>query len=449
VIRRGLVPRVSWWLWLLHPIQAFWITFLIREAHRHESENVRPDALTWGEKALFVRVQARIRTSVATAAARINALAAEQQAALAAAARKRRQAANERTRLRTPDSEVKTVAAGPLTASAAQELLSRQQAKVEKEVEQGETRHLDRPSKVRRGFAYVLISVDVAAIFNAFAMLYNVDFARPDVSNLVAVGGFSVIAAGVLGHLAHSTGHTVWEARATARPAVPRTGDGGAGEPERAGSATPWPGEFPPRKATLIAKMLGLFVVSVLSGLSILTRVVEEATRIDNPVLGWVLGILVASAAVLAPWLVVIDQMRSGSLEIRTIDALTKIVQESSDAVMKTEEAAAEEKERAASLYAKAKKIGQTQGSAVDRKAAFVEKVVTMARSLHQRSGRLALLPDSSEGSVAAETLAGALRADKSAIDEALERLFRPEEPDDGPGDPEPGEPDGPLGAVA
>jgi hypothetical protein len=447
MIHRGLVPRVSWWLWLLHPIQAYWITFLIREAHRHESENVRPDALTWGEKALFVRVQARIRTSVAAAAARINALAAEQQAALYAAARKQREVVNERARLRTPVSEVKTVAAGPITASAAQRLLTEQQAKVRKEVEQGETRHLDRPSKVRRGFAYVLVSVDVAAIFNAFALLYNVKFSELDVTKLVTVSGFSVIAAGVLGHLAHSTGHTVWEARATARPA----GDGGAGKPDSEGAPTPWPGEFPPRKATLIAKMLGLFVVSVLSGLSILTRVVEEATQIDNPVLGWVLGILVACAAVLAPWLVVIDQMRSGSLEIRTIDALTKIVQESNDAVLKSEEAAAKEKERAASLYARAKKIGQTEGSVVDKKAAFVEKVVTMARSLHQRSGRLALLPDSAEGQggVAPETLAGAIRADKSAVDEALKRLFQPEEPADEPGEPEPDDPDGPWGAVA
>jgi hypothetical protein len=421
--RKPGMPSVSWLFWLFHPIQAYWITFLIREAFRYKEDSSKPQARTWGEETLYTRVQAAIDTAVAKTIEKVNTLAAKQQAHLRTAQHERELAELERERLHTPKTRVKAIVAGPVTAQTAKQIIDEQQKKIAKETEHGETRHLDRPSKPRRTFAYLMITVDIAAIFNVFATLFNIDMAAPDPQDLVATSGFAIIAAGVLGLLAHSTGHLVWEWRATEAPPT-------SGPPEPDGLA-PTRSGFPPRKAMLTAKMLALFVVSTLSGISILTRILEEAMKIGNPVLGWVLGILVCMAAVVAPWLVVLDEMRSGSIEVRTIEALTRLTQDAHDAVVAHRRAAARHDKTADALYRDAETLELNQKRANIKNAVLVRKITAKARSLHARSGRFALVTggDPAYPSAVPATLVNTLEIDTSKVQEAVQRMRKAEQP--------------------
>jgi hypothetical protein len=211
-------------------------------------------------------------------------------------------------------------------------------------------RERPRTPKPRRTCAYLMITIDIAAIFKVFVSLLNIDMAAPNPRELVATSGLSIIAACVLGLLTHPTGYLVSVWRVTEAP-LPTPGSPGPVRPAPAKS------DFPPKQATLIARMLALFVVSTLSGISILTRIVEEAITINNPVLGWILGILMCIAVVVAPWLVVLDEMRSGSAGVRTIEAITRLTKDAHDTEATHHLAAAQHDKRADTWYRNAERL--------------------------------------------------------------------------------------------
>jgi len=415
------MPRLSWWMWLLHPIQAYWIMFLVREASRYRGEQAHRTAATNAEKVVVNRALTVGRKEMRAALRRIEALVAAQQSALLAAERERARREVLPQKRYTPKTNTDAVVIPPLTASEATTLLTRMREKVDTETQRGDTRHLDAPSKTRRVVAHGLLAVDVAAIFSLFSVLFNIDFTSVDPQKLVTAGGFSFIAAGVLGMMAHSTGHMVWKWKVTApvasRPEVPARS-----------VAAPTPaGEFPPRKLLLVSKLLGLGVVSVLSGFSILIRVVTEADGIGHPLIGWCLGLLVGVAAAAAPWLVVIDEMRSGSIETRTVDALTKMVQDVENASTSHMEKAGDYDERAADLYQRATKaVNATRGRCESRRAR-AEKIILTARSLHTGAGRYAVAEEDINTPTGTRDVLGPIfDMDTTRLNEALGRMRPP-----------------------
>lgn len=423
------MPRLTWWMWLLHPIRAYWIMFLVREAFRYRGEQAQREAATNAEKVVANRALEAGRKEMRAALRRIERLVAEQQSAILAAERERTRHDALPQKRYTPKTSTAAVVIPPMTVSEATTLLSKMREKVDKDIQRGDTRHLDAPSKPRRVMAHALLAVDVAAIFSLFSILFNIDFAAVDPQKLVTAGGFSFIAAGVLGMLAHSTGHMAWKWKVTAPvTATPET-------PPEVPAPTP-AGEFPPRKMLLVAKLLGLFVVSVLSGLSILVRVVTEANGIGHPAIGWILGLLVGVAAVAAPWLVVFDEMRSGSIEKRTVDALTTMVQEIENASTNHAEKAGSYEERAADLYQRAKRaINATKGSYGSRRAQ-AEKIILTARSLHTGAGRYAVTPEDVNTSTGTHDVLGPVfDLDMTQLNEALGRM-RPPPPAPGANQP-------------
>lgn len=422
------IPRLSWWRWLFQPIRSYWIMFLVHEALRFRAEEAERRAATNAEKVVANRAIEAGQRQLRGTLRRLHRLADKQNAALLAAQRERSRHDALASRKFTPRVTSHAIVIPPLTVRDAAELLEKRQAKIDEDLERGDTRHLDTPSRPRRMVAHGLLAVDVAAIFSLFALLFNIDFAGPDPVEVVTAGGFSVIAAGVLGVLAHSTGHMAWQRKVIA-PAEPPAPDGGAGD------------GAPPGKAVLVGKLLGLLVVSLLSGFSILMRIVTEATGAGSPVVGWVVGLLVGVAAFAAPWLVVIDEMRSGSIEVQTVDALTRMVQGVEDASDRHQQVAEKKEERAANLYQRAgSAVGAAESRHNARKAAAAD-IILQARSLHTGAGRYAVESTDLDGAPQErDVLAPLFEMDISALGRALARLVaskpvpEPDEPVDNAG---------------
>jgi hypothetical protein len=415
-IKTDEIPRLSLWFWICHPIQAYWIMFLVREALRHGGVTTDRDALTNGERTAANRAIELGKKEVRRALRKINELGVRQQTALKAAERERRLAAELRERLCTPRTRSNSIVIPPLPLAEARTLLSEQQAKVKTDIERGGTRHLDSPSKVRRGAAYALLGVDIIALFTVFSTVFNVDITVPDFKNIAMTGGFSIIAALVLGQLAHSTGHQVWQTRVTANQRENTEQEPEDERPTAEGRSD----DFPAPRLMLKAKMVSLAVVSILSGFSILTRVVEEAMKIHQPVLGWVLGLLVAAAAVIAPWLVVIDEMRSGSVETRTIEALTRMVQDLEQQGSAHEDNASRHEADAANCQRQAEGVKDEVGSEQTSAGSLAQKIIFMARSMHGAAGHVAVEPDSSADHT---QLSDFFRPSTAVLDAALARM--------------------------
>jgi hypothetical protein len=422
------IPRLSWWQWLFHPIRSYWIMFLVHEALRFRAEAAERRAATNAEKVVANRATEAEQRHLRGTLRRLRRLADKQNAALLAAQRERSRHDALVSRKFTPKVTSHSFVIKPLTVRDAAKMLEEQQATIDDDRKQGGMRHLDSPSKSRRMVAHGLLTVDVAAIFSLFALLFNIDLGAPDPVELVTAGGFSVIAAGVLGVLAHSTGHMAWQWKMTApveTPAPSRTDGGGAR----------------PGKAVLWGKLLGLLAVSLLSGFSILMRVITESKDADLPVVGWAVGLLVGVAAFAAPWLVVIDEWRSGSIEVQTVDALTRMVQGVEDTSDRHQQEAEKKEERAAKLYQRAESAAGAAESKHNARRAMAEEIILQARSYHTDAGRYAVEPTELDGSPQGRNvLAPLFEADISALGRALARLvvLKPEPaPDKSPAEPD------------
>jgi hypothetical protein len=417
-LRLNKPPRVPFWYWLFHPRRAKWITMLIRESFRWRAvPNTEPNALTWAEKALFERAQQAQEKAVANVAKRLDKLADRYQALLAVARRERTLARLQRQRRLIPKTEVHIYAAGAITLKRAKKIIAQCRERITKDTEEGQTRHQERPSKARDWMSAAPLLVDIVALMTVIAKFLNVTPGNalqkfPETATTI---GFSLIAALVLALLAHSAGDAAWHLRAT-------------------GDRTPSTGkEFPKPRPVLYAKLISLAMVSALAACSIALRVIHPTADYSTGPLGVMIGTLIGLAAFLAPWVIVLNRMRSGSLEVRTVDALTEMVREVEDAVTRHEKSAVLADQRATKLRqsADSARSGELQ-SAMDRTAA-TRQVIELARSYHGQAGRLAI----DNNAVVADpyvSMQSVLATDTSVIDEAMKRFEPPDdEPDDDP----------------
>jgi hypothetical protein len=228
--------------------------------------------------------------------------------------------------------------------------------------------------------------------------------------------GFSLIGALVLALLAHSTGDAAWHLRSVSGRPV-------AGEPEGPSR------EFPQPKNLLHVKATGLFAVSSATALSIATRIIRPTSTVSTGSVGVMIGVLLGIAAFIAPWLIVWNRMRSGSLEVRTIDALTELMREADAVISGHERSAADSEARAAKLRQAAERAWIGELDAAMATARTARQVVDLARSHHRQAGRYAI---DENRPVAAPFLSprSVLATDTSAIDEVLRRFDFPDKND-------------------
>jgi len=395
-------PRLSFWYWLFHPIKAYRIMTMVWEALRREPRPADPAVLTNAEMAVAgpaIKVAAAARHR---GQRRVNRLANQHAALINAIKRELSLAARERARTRTPVVKHRPVPIPPMTVDEARTVIRQNHDRIKADLDRGDTHHLDRPSKVRRGTAYGLLAADIVAISTTLAKVFNLGPGSFDLGKISATVGFSLITALVLALLAHTTGHSMWQWRSSA--ATQR-------EPARK--------EFPPRKSLLWAKLLSLAAVSVGSGVSIAARVLDQAKGFGST-LAWTLAIIVALAAVTGPWLVVLDEMRSGSLEVRTVEALTKMVQDVEDACTDHEKKADDLEKQRDALQGRAEDAIADIETAYGPSRARAKSLIYRARSLHGAAGGYAMDPDDP---TIPDYLAPHFDLDLAPLDDALRRL--------------------------
>lgn len=421
VIRLNKQPRVPWWYWLRHPWRAWWISLLIREAFRwRDVPNSQPDALTWAEKALFERAQRAQGKAIATVAANVEKLADEYQALRAKSVRERTLAALERKRRFTPRTEVHVYAAGPMSMAEAKDVIAKCQRRIVEDTSRGHTRHQERPSKVRNRASAAPLLVDIVALMAVIARFFNVTIknALDKVPEAVATVGFSLIASLVLALLAHSAGHAAGHLRAVSgrAPGCAESTDGDD-------AANPLPvREFPSARLMLYAKLACLFVVSTMVAVSIATRIMHPTATVSTGLLGVMIGILVGFAAFLAPWLIVMNLMRSGSLETRTIDTLTAMVRDIEATVTDHEKAAVQADQQAEHVRQSAERAQIAEFESAMNITAATRQIVELARSFHTEAGRFALA-DNAVVDDPYLSMRSAIATDSSAIDKAKQRF--------------------------
>lgn len=415
VLRPGKRPRVAWWYWLRHPWRAAWITSLIREAFKWRVvPNPEPARLTWTEELLLRRGQRAQQKAVNAVAARVDRLAGEFQALRARAARERGLAQQARARQVLASSDTYVYTAGPITASEAGRVIEQCRQRITEDTKRGDTRHQQRPSKAWTRAATAPLAVDIVSLLTVIAKFFNIttpESALRKPAEAATVAGFAVIASLVLALLAHSTGHTAGHLQAVG---------GHAGQENEA--------KHQPSKLVLYGKLIGLFAVSAMVAVSITTRIIHPAGTVNVGTLGVVIGILVGLTAFIAPWLLVLNQMRAvGSLEVRTIDELTEMMRGVEDAAAKHEAAASKADEQAAGKRRSAEQARTAELAKSMQVTAVMEEVVRLARSLHTEAGRFALSDNASVDNPFL-SMRSVLATDDSSIDRAMDRFNQPGE---------------------
>jgi hypothetical protein len=390
VNRAGRSAHVSFFYWVRHPWRAWWVSRLIREALRWASiENSNPDpaALSHAERALLRRAQVAQARATEAMVARIERLAANFQDLQAQMKRELQLAQLERRRKITPKVSVKIYTAGPIGRKRAKDIIDECQEKIRSDTEKGLTRHLERGSKAREVGAVIPLLIDIVALATVIARFFNIT-PRNALSKLpetITAAGFALITALVLAYLAHSAGVSAWQIRVTSAGAAVE--DGRHEEKAEPGGK----GEFPAAKNLLYAKLAGLVTVSGTVAVSIATRIMHPTGSVSTGWLGIVIGVMVGLAAFLAPWLIINNRMRSGSLEVQTIEALTDGLTEINDAVARHEKAASQATERATKVRAAADKSQGAARRSADELWSTCEMILELARSDHRQAGRYAI----------------------------------------------------------
>lgn len=387
VHRPGRPPRVSFLYWLRHPWRAWWVRALVHEAFRWgTAQNPDPAALSYAERALFRRAQAAQARATAKVVARIESLAVRFQALQAEVRRHNELAELARRRKIKPKIKIKVYAAEPIDRKDAKKIVKKCRERVRSDTDKGQTRHLEHPSRARDAGMYAPLAVDIVALCTLIAKFYNItpENMGSKLPDTFAAIGFALITSFVLGLLAHSAGSSAWQARAT-------SGGGTANGLSRDDADEPAPREFPSTKGLLYVKLAGLFIVSGLTATSIVIRIMHPTDTVSTGGRGLVIGLMVGLAAFMAPWLVVLNCMRSGSLEVRTIEDLTNAMTEIDDAVTKHEKAIVETQERASNLRAAAEQSQDAGRKSTDELWNICQRVLDLARSYHRAAGRYAI----------------------------------------------------------
>ncbi|MEU4739153.1 hypothetical protein AB0G02_01655 [Actinosynnema sp. NPDC023658] len=428
VVRANKKPRVALWYWLWHPRRALWITLLIREAFRwRDQPRADPSALTWAELAVVRRAQHALREQVENTVKRVDELADRYHQLQARADRERKLAEEERRRTYVTSGTTHVYAAGPLNATQAQEVVDKCRKRIEQDTEQGQTRHLDKTSKGWSVISIIPLVVDVVALFTLIAKFFNittVEAASKKLPETATALGFSVIAALVLTVLAHSAGHDAWQRRAVGQPR--RTTEPGSEDDGQPIPAESDAGEFPGSKFLLRTKLVSLMVVSAMVAVSIAIRVIQPTPSTTPTPLGWVIGLMLGVVAFLAPWAIVFNRLKSGTLEVRTIEELTTVLRDAETAVAGHEKAAGTAADQAAAAHQQADHAQRSGLRAAMNLTDTTREVVDLARSHHGQAGVLAIndsvTPDSRYVAIR-EMLA----TSTSAIEQAMKRFDTPD----------------------
>lgn len=415
IVRPNKRPRVPLLFWLRHPRRAWWITRLIKEAFQWRVPSPHPNVLTWAEKVLFGRAQQAQEQAIAAMAGKIEKLAGQYQALRAKARSEHARAEAERERPITPPAEVHVFAAGVITKTEVNKIITRCQERIAEDTAQGQTRHLERPAKRQNLKTTVPLLVDVAALMAVIAKIFNVTPTTipKKIFETVTVVGFSLIAAWVLALLAHSAGQAAANLRAVS---------GQADQPETRRSR-----EFPPARALLYIKLAGLFVVSATVAISIAARIVNPSDTVSSGFLGVLVAIMVGTAAFLAPWLIVSTLMRSGSLEIKTIDTLTEILRGMESDANDHDKAASDADQEAEKVRQRADQAQTRELRSAMDMTAMTRQIVELARSFHMANGRFAL-SDNAPVDNPYLSMQEAIATDTSPLDEAMRGFTAPED---------------------
>jgi hypothetical protein len=390
IVNRADRPRVSFFYWVRHPWRAWWISRLIREALRWapvENPNPDPAALSHAERALVRRAQVAQARATEAMVTRIERLAANFQDLQAQMKRELQLAQLERRRKINPKVKVKIYTAGPIGRKRAKDIIDECQEKIRSDTERGLTRHLERGSTAREIGAVMPLLIDIVALITVITRFFNITLrnAGSKLPETIAAIGFALITALMLAYLAHSAGLSAWQLRVTSAGAVDEDGR----DEQKAGPGRT--GEFPAAKHLLYTKLVGLVAVSGTAAVSIGMRIMHPTDSVSTGPLGIVIGVMVGLAAFLSPWLIINNRMRSGSLEVQTIEALTDGLTEINAAVTRHEKAASQATEKATKVRAAADRSQGAAQRSADELWSICEKILDLARSYHRQAGRYAI----------------------------------------------------------
>ncbi len=376
MIHRPCTP--SWREWLTHPHRSLKIDAAVKEYQRSGEQEVNPSRPpTHYERVIQSGAVTRSHRTVATAGKKLARMAQRYHKHQSAAAEHRQQAheIDEQVHLsggrpgrKARHAVAVTAYSGhPTTAAQARKKIQETLETINEQTMQGDPRHLHSKSTVAALLAYLLLFVDVLALFISIGRLFNLNWAAPAIVPVLIAVVFSVVGAGVMAKLATALGKHLWSWRMS-DPA-----QGAVEKSSRSGIA-------------IICAVL-LAGLSIASGLSIWIRIQEEADIIDAGALGFVVGLLVGIAGAAAPWVIVWQEFNNGSVETRTIAALAPIVHHADQhkrghilAAKRDEQAAVRLREDAERLFVRTVHKCGVQDMRADQ-------IILVARSLHLRTG--------------------------------------------------------------
>ena len=193
----------------------------------------------------------------------------------------------------------------------------------------------------------------------------------------------------MLALLAHTAGQAAGHLRAVSgRNAAPHASD----DHDDLAKEPPPAQEFPPARLVLYIKLVSLFVVSAMVGISVATRIIQPSASVNTGPLGVLIGILVGLTAFLAPWLIVMNLMRSGSLDTRTIDVLTAMVRDIDATASDHAKTAIHADQQAEQARQSAQRARTTELESAMNMTATTRQIVELARSIHTDAGRYAIV---------------------------------------------------------
>jgi hypothetical protein len=429
--KRNRKPRVSVWYWLIHPWRAFWITMLIHEAWAWRTTTTpQPNGLTNCECKLALQAQQSQRAAIARLARRLDRQADRYESLRAEANRKKEVAESADRESITTKLKVGIYAAGPLTVEGAKEIVERCRRRIVDDTARGQTRHQEHVSRARRYASQIPLGVDVVALASLIGKSLNVtpkSFTYVDkIPDTASALGFAVIAALVLWLLSHSAGDAAWHLR-SASPALHDVSDAKASDDhhqsdEPNGSKKLNSREFPGTKSLLYVKLATLLVVSAIAGISVGLRVVHPSDQVNS--LGSnapIVASLVGLAFFIGPWIFVLVRMKSGSLEVRTIDELTKAIADVDKGFSAKQEAATLTQAQADNAQQAGARSPDSELVSAGTAANTVRQLIAFGRAQHRQAGKYAL--DDTTGTEPASLLDNILKMDTTPVDEARKRF--------------------------
>lgn len=171
----------------------------------------------------------------------------------------------------------------------------------------GSELHTTTKSKGWLRVAHSLLVVDLLALFYVLTSWFNVSFVPLDPIGLTIAAAFSIFGAGVQALLAHQLGHQLWSRRNA-------VGHLASTEPK-------------PRLGVVVPLVAALAAVSLGAAVTIAVRVLHEISLVDGSTsLGLPIALMLASCALISPWIITVQLHHDGSAETRRIKDLGRVI---------------------------------------------------------------------------------------------------------------------------